>query len=111
MDEEDQNQRNINRLRIFIAENKSGLIAKNYSSQPLDDSLGNYEYDNNNLFDKYFNSIDLFDRNGVKKSEKQKREIKIKFILSIIDHLKSVDALSAKEREELIEYYHEIYED
>jgi uroporphyrinogen-III decarboxylase len=97
-------------LRIFIAENKTGSLGKNESSQLLNESLGDFEYDNNNLFDKYFNSIDLFDSNGSKKSQKQKREIKIKYIFSIIEHLKSVDALSKKEEMELIEYYKDIYD-
>lgn len=77
----------------------------------LNESLGDFEFDNNNLFDKYFNSIDLFDLNGVKKTLKEKREIKIQFILTILGHLKSVDALSAEEKDEMIEYYRNIYED
>lgn len=111
VEEEDQNQRNIARLRTFIEENKSGAIGKNESSQVFNESLSNFEFDNNNLFDKYFNSVDLFDLNGIKKTPKQKREIKIKFIQSVIEHLRSVDALSTEESKHLVEYYERIYED
>ena len=97
-------------MRIFIAENKTGSLGKNESSQLLNESLEDFEYDNNNLFDKYFNSIDLFDINGSKKSLKEKREIKVKFIFSVIDHLKSIGGLSGKEEKELLEYYKDIYD-
>jgi uncharacterized protein YjcR len=110
IDDDNQNQKNIVRLKIFIAENKTGNLVKSESMIPLNESLEDFEYENNNLFDKYFNTIDLFDQSGNKLSKRQKRTMKINYILALISHLKQIEALNPEEEEELLEYYKDIYE-
>lgn len=95
---------------MYIAENKTGTLVKSESVNPLNESLEDFEYENNNLFDKYFNSVDLVDQGGKILSQKQKRQVKVNYIMTLIGHLKSIEALSPEEEAELLDYYKDIYE-
>ena len=94
----------------YIGANRAVKDSRYISTNSIKDSLEDFAFDNNNLFDKYFNSIEIIDKTHTKIQPKDKRQLKKEFICKLIQHMASIGKLNADEKQELITYYADIYE-
>lgn len=98
------------RLLDYIDINRGGISVSRDTSM-LENSLSNYKFENNNLFDKFFNNNEFIDNHRNKLTYQEKRKLKRQFVFKLISYLHEKKEIDDSERKEFEEYYQDIYND